>query len=75
MSAYKGPTTKEYYFNKNYVSNNYNTAKEICKSKGYGWDIADFGFTLEKENVFKQEKFKQDKQIKKVRYVKVYRTC
>ena len=67
MSAYKGPMTKEYHFNKNYVSNNYNRAKEICKSRGYGWDIADFGFIIENENVSNQKILKQEKQIEKIR--------
>ena len=67
MSAYKGTKTKEYYFNKNYFSNNYNTAKEICKSRGYGWDIADFGFFMETDNVSNQKILEQEKQIKRTR--------
>ena len=65
MSAYKGPITKEYYFNKNYVSNNYNTAKEICKSKGYGWDIADFGFILEKKKFLNKKNQNKTNKLKK----------
>ena len=67
MSAYKGPITKEYYFNKNYFSNNYNTAKEICKSRGHGWDIADLGFKIENDNVSNQKILEQEKQIKRTR--------
>ena len=66
MSDYKGPKTKEYYFNKNYRSNNYNEAKEICRSRGYGWDVADFGFIMENKSASTQEIIVQDYIVRRI---------